>query len=333
MKFPKEFGDEARNVRFAVSTDGMNPFGDLSSSHNTWPVILTIYNLPPYLCLKRMYLFLTMIISGPRQPGNDIDVFLDPLMEDMKILWEDGVKMMDASLKKEFTLKAIIFVTITDYTGLFSLSGQIKGKSGCVVCIDGTCYTYLNASKKSVYMRHRRFLDKKHRYRHPSMNQFFDNQAEPQTNEPENTSYGQKVFDMVKGINVEFRKKKKAVDDGTKTMKKRKRDKMEEEAKPFTRAVPSKKQSCFFKHLSYWKELHTPHAVDCMHLEKNVFESMIGVLLDIKTKTKDGLKSCLDLVNKNIRTEIHPTPVTHSGKVDLPGVSYNLTTDEKRAVC
>jgi hypothetical protein len=81
-------------------------------------------------------------------------------MEDMKILWEDGVKMMDASLK-EFTLKGIIFVTITDYPSLFSLSGQINGKSGCVVCIDGSCYTYLNASKKLVYMRHRRFLDKK----------------------------------------------------------------------------------------------------------------------------------------------------------------------------
>ena len=40
-------------------------------------------------------------------------------MEDMKILWEDVVKMMDASLKKEFTLKSIIFVTITDYPGLF----------------------------------------------------------------------------------------------------------------------------------------------------------------------------------------------------------------------
>ena len=104
-----------------------------------------------------------MIISRPRQPGNDIDVFLEPLMEDMKILWEDGVKMMDTSLKKEFTLKAIIFVTITDYPGLFSLSGQIKGKSGCVVCIDGTCYTYHSASKKMVYMRHRRFLIKKHR--------------------------------------------------------------------------------------------------------------------------------------------------------------------------
>ena len=93
-----------------------------------------------------------MLILGPRQPSNDIDVFLEPLMEDTQKLWEEGVQMMDASLKK-FTLKAIIFVTITDYPGLFSLSGQIKGKSGCVVCIDGTCYTYLSAPKKMVYMR------------------------------------------------------------------------------------------------------------------------------------------------------------------------------------
>jgi hypothetical protein len=156
----REFGNEARNVRFALSTDGMNLFSDLSSSHSTWLVILTIYNLPPYLCQRHKYLLLTMIISRPRQPGNDIDAFLEPLMEDMKILWEEQAKMMDVSLKKEFTLKTIIFVTITDYPGLFSLSGQVKGKSGCIVCID---YTYLNASKKMVYIRHRRFLIKKHR--------------------------------------------------------------------------------------------------------------------------------------------------------------------------
>jgi hypothetical protein len=84
---------------------------------------------------------------------------------------------------------------------------------------------------------------------------------------------------------------------------------------------------------SYWKELDTPHPVNCMHLEKNVFEIMIGVLLDIKTKTKDGMKSRLDLMNQNIKTEIHPTPAVKSGKVDLPRVSYNLKIDEKRAVC
>ena len=47
-----------------------------------------------------------------------------------------------------------------------------------------------------------------------------------------------------------------------------------------------------------------------MHLEKNVFESTIGVLLDIKTKMKDGLKSWMNLVNQDIRFEIHLTPVT-----------------------
>jgi len=104
-----------------------------------------------------------MLISGPKQPGNDIDMFMEPLMEDMKLLWEDGVKMMDASVKKEFTLKAIIFVTITYHPSLFALSGQMKGKSCCVFCIDGTCYPYLSGSKKLVYMRHRQFLRKKHR--------------------------------------------------------------------------------------------------------------------------------------------------------------------------
>ena len=93
------------------------------------------------------------------------------------------------------------------------------------------------------------------------------------------------MFDMVKGIDVEFEKKKK-VEDGTTTRKKRKRDNMEE---PPGAPVPFKKQSCFFKYLSYWKELDMPHSIDYMHIEK-VFESTIGILLDIKTKTKDGLK-------------------------------------------
>ena len=104
--------------------------------------------------------------------------------------------------------------------------------------------------------------------------------------------YGQKVVDMVQGIDIEFGKKKKE-EDGTKT-RKRKRDKMDE---PPIAPVRFKKQSCFFKYLSYWKELDTPHAIDCMHLEKNVFESTIGLLLDIKGKSKDGQKSWMDLVN------------------------------------
>ena len=42
-----EFDLDARNIRFGLSTDCMNPFGEMSSGHNTWPVTLCLYNLPP----------------------------------------------------------------------------------------------------------------------------------------------------------------------------------------------------------------------------------------------------------------------------------------------
>jgi hypothetical protein len=45
-EFPK-FADDARNLKFALSTDGMNPFGEQSSNHSTWPINLSIYHLPP----------------------------------------------------------------------------------------------------------------------------------------------------------------------------------------------------------------------------------------------------------------------------------------------
>jgi hypothetical protein len=47
-----------------------------------------------------------------------MDVFLEPLMEDMKILWETGVQMLGEYRKHSFTLRAIIFVMINDYPAL-----------------------------------------------------------------------------------------------------------------------------------------------------------------------------------------------------------------------
>jgi hypothetical protein len=42
----KDFVAEVRNIRFGLSTDGMNPFGETDNSHNTCHVTLCIYNLP-----------------------------------------------------------------------------------------------------------------------------------------------------------------------------------------------------------------------------------------------------------------------------------------------
>ena len=59
-KFPR-FADDARNLRFGLSTDGFNPFGEQSSRHSTWPVTLCMYNLPPWLCMKRKFIMMPEI--------------------------------------------------------------------------------------------------------------------------------------------------------------------------------------------------------------------------------------------------------------------------------
>jgi len=44
--FPN-FSIDSSNIRFGLATNGINPYGNMSSKHNSWPVLLVIYNLPP----------------------------------------------------------------------------------------------------------------------------------------------------------------------------------------------------------------------------------------------------------------------------------------------
>src|SRR6266498_1671813 len=69
-----------------------------------------------------------------------------------------------------------------------------------------------------------------------------------------------------------------------------------------------------------------------MYVEKNVCDSILGILLDIKGKTKEGINSRKDFVHLNIRHEQH-LEERANGKYYLPAASYNLTTDEKKAIC
>ena len=60
-----------------------------------------------------------------------------------------------------------------------------------------------------------------------------------------------------------------------------------------------KKRSIFF-YLPYWCKLDVKHCLDVMHIQKNVCDSLIGTLLNIKGKTKDGVNARLDLIEVNI---------------------------------
>ena len=81
-----EFSSEPRNVRLRLLADGFNPYGNMSSTHSTWPVILISYNLPQWMCMKRFSFMLSLLILGPTSPGKDIDVYLQLLVEELKEL-------------------------------------------------------------------------------------------------------------------------------------------------------------------------------------------------------------------------------------------------------
>ena len=57
-------------------------------------------------------MMLCMMISGPRQPGNDIDVYLSSLIEDLRKLWDKGVLMFDAFRKETFEMLPLGLRTI-----------------------------------------------------------------------------------------------------------------------------------------------------------------------------------------------------------------------------
>jgi hypothetical protein len=66
-----------------------------------------------------------------------------------------------------------------------------------------------------------------------------------------------------------------------------------------------------------------------MHVTKNVFDNIIGTLLDIPRKMKDKLKSRNDLVQFGLRPELHHM-LRANGKHYLPPASYSLTVEEKK---
>ena len=96
------FVSDPRNIRLGLCIDGFNPFGYSSTPYSYWSVLITVYNLSPWMCLKRQYIFLNMIIPGLKSPGRNIDVFLIPLIEQLKQLWGVGVNTYDVSRRQNF---------------------------------------------------------------------------------------------------------------------------------------------------------------------------------------------------------------------------------------
>ncbi|OWM77764.1 hypothetical protein CDL15_Pgr012466 [Punica granatum] len=132
-------------------------------------------------------------------------------------------------------------------------------------------------------MGHRRFLDSQHSWRKSKK---FDGKSEYRS-KPEELS-GDDVLRQLRQVeNVRFGKPP--------NQRKRKRSDGE---------LNWTKRSIFFE-LPYWKTLKLRHNLDVMHIEKNICENILSTLMNIEKKTKDNIKTRLDLEELGIRKELH----------------------------
>ncbi|KAL3638401.1 hypothetical protein CASFOL_017772 [Castilleja foliolosa] len=308
-EFP-QFAEDPRNVRLALATDGFNPFGNMSTSYSMWPVILAPLNLPPWDCMKDPFLFLSLLIPGKNSPGKDIDVYLRPLVDELKELFTDGADMFDFSVKKTFRMHASVLWTINDFPAYGDLSGWItKGYMACPSCNEETYFVRLR--NKISYIGHRRNIPINHPWRKDKKN--FNGQREDSV--PPKSLTGDDVL-------LQLNRLQTHVSGKHDSNKKRKRGAEE---------LNWTKRSILFE-LPYWSKLKLRHNLDVMHIEKNICESILGTLMNVEGKTKDTAKSRLDLEDMKIRKELHLIN-KGNGKYAMPPASYVMTTKERRDFC
>ncbi|CAL8992071.1 unnamed protein product [Prunus brigantina] len=271
--FP-DFAADPRNVRLGLATDGFNPYGVLNQHHSTWPIFVLPYNLPPWKCMKKEYMMMTVLIT--EDPGRSIDVYLRPLVDELKDLWTNGVRTYDKATGKMFTLRAAVMWTVNDFPAYAMVSGwSTKGYMACPVCKENLTSGW--HAGKVCYLGHRRWLSWDHEWREKDKE--FDGNTEHRLR-PREWS-GDEILEQLNRL--DFSPFGKTV---TRT-------------RPATHLNWTHK-SMFFE-LPYWSKLKLRHNLDVMHVEKNVFDTLVGTILDIEGKTKDTIKARLDLERMGIR--------------------------------
>jgi len=244
---------------------------------------------PPWLCTKRKYIQICILIQGPKQAGIDINLYLGLFKEELATLWETPANTWDAVAGDYFPLRAALFTTVQDYLGYGYVAGQVNhGHLACVRCMDLTGFKQLErnpGSSKTVYMGHRRWLKKNDPWR--KRGDLFDGTEEKRP-EPSQRS-GIEIDELLRNW-----------EECPKPGKKRKA--------PAPLLGVWKTRSVFMD-LPYMKFLRVPHSLDVMHITKNVCESLLATILNMPERTKDGPKARTDLKHMGIRELLQGGPL------------------------
>ena len=118
--------------------------------------------------MRSEYMFVSMIIPGPKYPGKNMNVYLEPLIDDLLLGWEDrGIRTYDAAKKEHFDMYVWYHTSLHDLPARALFCGWCThGKWPCPVCRQAVTFFWLDkGGKYFCFDEARQFLEQSHEYR------------------------------------------------------------------------------------------------------------------------------------------------------------------------
>ena len=135
-----------------------------------------------------------------------MDVYISPLIEDLKLMWDQSVEVLEKIVNETFKMHDMLFCTINEFPEYGNLSRySVKGHKTCPICKEDTTSHQLKHGRKTVYLRHQKFLRSHHPYR--KLKKAFNGHQE--TSSPPTPIIGVEVYEKVNNIDHTFGKSKK----------------------------------------------------------------------------------------------------------------------------
>ncbi|XP_021722629.1 uncharacterized protein LOC110690111 [Chenopodium quinoa] len=199
--------------------------------------------------------------------------------------------------------------TINDFPAYAMLLGwSTKGYLACPCCLKGTRSERLFYGGKECYMGHRCYLPKNHIWKKDKDS--FDGKVD-HSQPPEPYSIDDVLYQLEDLENIIL-----SNDPSVKT-----------KISHDLRGDNWNKKSIFFE-LPYRRTHLLRHNLDVMNIEKNICDSILGTIMNNIGKTKDNLKSCLDLEDMGLRSTLHP--LKEGEKWKIPPAPYTFSPSEKK---
>ncbi|CAN6704449.1 unnamed protein product [Malus baccata var. baccata] len=222
----------------------------------------------PFGCMKKEYMMSTLLMS--EDLGKSIDVYLRPSVDGLKDLWKNGVRTYDSYTGQMFTMRAAVMWTINDFPAYAMVYGWMtKGYLACLICKENVTSSW--HARNVCYLGHHRWIPWDNEWR--QNDKVFHGTKETRLRPGEWS--GDKILDQLNSLEFGH------FDIGV------------NKPRPTTHLNWTHKSMLF--ELPYWSKLKLRHNLNVMHIEKNVFDTLVGTIIDIEGKTKDTIEARLDL--------------------------------------